>query len=83
MLLRCFKHIRSDGPTEMKVAGKKVIVIMAIAFIAVVSFFASSPILTWICLSRCAAVWKAYSLVSPRSPWVYECIRSPESLWMG
>jgi hypothetical protein len=45
--------------TETKVAGKKVMVMRAIAFIAVVSFFASSPIWTWILLSRCAAVWNA------------------------
>lgn len=40
------RTIRIRRLTETKVAGKKVIVTTAIAFIAEASFFASSPILT-------------------------------------
>jgi hypothetical protein len=51
--------------TETKVGGKKVNVTTAIALIALVSSVASSPIRTWILLSLCTALWKAYnSLVS-------------------
>jgi hypothetical protein len=42
------------------VAGKKVIVTTAIAFIAEASLLASSPIRTWILLSLWAAALKAY-----------------------
>ena len=45
--------------TETKVAGKKVIVTTAIAFIADASLFASSPICSCTLLSLCAAALKA------------------------
>jgi hypothetical protein len=46
--------------TEIKVAGKKVIVTTAIAFIADASLFASSPICSCTLLSLCAAALKAW-----------------------
>ena len=51
-------------PTETKVAGKKVSVLTAIAFIAAVSFLTSCPMRAWSSLSRCAAVLKAWQILA-------------------
>jgi hypothetical protein len=51
--------IKARKLTETKVAGKKVIVTTAIAFIADASLFASAPICSWTLLSLWAAALKA------------------------
>jgi hypothetical protein len=51
--------IKARKLTETKVAGKKVIVTTAIAFVADASRFASAPICSWTLLSLWAAALKA------------------------
>jgi hypothetical protein len=52
-------YVQGQALTETKVAGKKVIVTTAIAFIAMVSLTASSAMAPCTWLSRCATMLKA------------------------